>query len=67
MEREEPLGYVYAHPEKKFQALTNNKHFLLECTAKYDGKLQKVSHNCEVYFEIMLYKIIGNRTNQTWI
>ena len=56
MEREEPMGYVCAHPEKKFQVLTNKRNFIIECTAKRDGKLQKVSDDCEVSFEIMLLK-----------
>ena len=42
MEREEPMGYVIAHPEKKFRVLTNKHNFTLECTVEQDGNIQKV-------------------------
>ena len=51
------MGYECAHPEKKFQVLTNTRNFMLECTAKHDGKLQKVSYNYEVLFK---YKLLYN-------
>ena len=43
MKREDPLGYAYKHPEENFIMKTTQDNLHIECIAKHNGKVEKVS------------------------